>query len=133
MKPKIHGTDQSREYYFDEGCHILEIANTPDTPEISIARARVEPGVTTRWHRLKNITERYVICGGRGRVEVGNLPPREVGPHDVVEIPPLCPQRITNTGSADLVFMAICTPRFDKRAYEDIEDSVEVEKGKREG
>ena len=41
---------------------------------------------------------------------------------DVVLIPPSCPQRITNTGSGDLIFLAICTPRFKQDAYEDIDD-----------
>jgi mannose-6-phosphate isomerase-like protein (cupin superfamily) len=83
----------------------------------------VEPGVTTRWHRLKGIFERYYIMSGKGRVEVRNLPPREVGAGDVVLIPPMCRQRITNIGDDDLVFMAVCTPRFSSDAYEDIEDN----------
>jgi mannose-6-phosphate isomerase-like protein (cupin superfamily) len=59
---------------------------------------------------------------GRGRVEVGSLPPRDVGPGDVVFIPPLCRQRIANVGEGDLVFVAVCTPRFRPEAYEDIDD-----------
>ena len=94
---------------------------TPEDPEASIALARVEPGVTTRWHRLVATTERYVILDGRGRVEVGDLPTREVRAGDVVVIPPLCRQRITNVGSEDLRFLAICTPRFEQRNYEDVE------------
>jgi oxalate decarboxylase/phosphoglucose isomerase-like protein (cupin superfamily) len=38
-----------------------------------------------------------------------------------VYIPPGCPQRIANIGAADLVFLAICTPRFVRDAYEDLE------------
>lgn len=57
-------------------------------------------------------------------MEVGGLLATEVGVGDVVLIPPGCPQRITNTGSADLVFLAICTPRFMPQAYEDIEDEI---------
>jgi len=39
------------------------------------------------WHRPRGITERYVILEGRGRVEVGDLPPEEVEPGAVVLIP----------------------------------------------
>jgi mannose-6-phosphate isomerase-like protein (cupin superfamily) len=39
----------------------------------------------------------------------------------VVLIPAACPQRITNTGAGDLVFLAICTPRFTYEAYEELE------------
>jgi mannose-6-phosphate isomerase-like protein (cupin superfamily) len=69
------------------------------------------------------VTERYIILEGKGRVEVGNLPATNIGPGDVVLIPPGTPQRITNIGDSDLIFLAICTPRFTKDAYEDI-DSI---------
>ena len=105
----------------DERCYILELSNTPEDAEVSIARARVAPGISTRWHRLVSTTERYVILEGSGRVEVGSLPPRDVSAGDVTIIPPLCPQRITNTGQGDLIFLAICTPRFLPENYEDIE------------
>ena len=49
------------EYYFEEGCYITELHNRADDPAVSVARARVPPGVTTRWHTLGGITERYVI------------------------------------------------------------------------
>jgi mannose-6-phosphate isomerase-like protein (cupin superfamily) len=114
------------EYFFEEGCYILELSNSPDDPAVSIARARVEPGVTTRLHRLDGITERYVMTAGRGAVRVGDLPPREIGPGDVVIIPPGCPQQITNTGPADLLFLAVCTPRFRREAYHDIDPRPEA-------
>jgi mannose-6-phosphate isomerase-like protein (cupin superfamily) len=108
------------EFYLAENCFITELSNTPDDPELSIARARVAPGHTTRWHRLLGIAERYYILSGSGRVEVGDLLPQDVKPGDVVIIPATCRQRITNTGSADLIFLAICTPRFSQTAYEDL-------------
>ncbi len=67
--------------------------------------------------------ERYYIVNGRGRVELGKLSPKEVKPGDIVLIPPMCRQRITNIGLEDLVFLAICTPRFSNDAYKDIEDN----------
>jgi mannose-6-phosphate isomerase-like protein (cupin superfamily) len=110
----------SREFYISEGCFISEWSNTPEDPAVSIARARVPPGVTTRWHRLAGIIERYVILEGRGRAYVGELEPKDVGPGDVVLIPAACRQRIVNTGERDLVFLAICTPRFVQDAYEEL-------------
>jgi len=41
-----------------------------------------------------------------------------------VLIPPMCRQRITNIGGEELIFLAICTPRFSNDAYEDIEDRI---------
>jgi mannose-6-phosphate isomerase-like protein (cupin superfamily) len=114
----------SNEFYTPEKCYIIESSNTPDDPDVSVARARVEPGVTTRWHRLSGTSERYYIISGCGRAEVGDLPPQEVNAGDIVLIPPMCRQRITNIGSEDLIFLAICTPRFSNDVYEDIEDNL---------
>jgi len=109
------------EYFFEEGCHVAEWWNSTADPAVSIARARVEPGVTTRWHRLRGVTERYLILEGRGRVEVGDGLPEDVEPGAVVLVPPGVRQRIANTGEADLIFLAVCTPRFTLAGYEDAE------------
>ncbi len=121
MKESIKQIASMNELFIPERCYITEVSNSHDDPEVSIARARVEPGVTTCWHRLVNISERYCIISGTGRVEIGTLPPEEVYPGDIVIIPPMCQQRITNIGLDDLVFLAICTPPFSNDAYEDIE------------
>lgn len=121
MKEKVHLMNPGLEFYTSEMCYINELSNSADDPGVSIARARVQPGVTTRWHCLHGITERYVILEGAGLVEIGNLVPLVVGHGDVVLIPPECRQRIKNIGLNDLVFLAICTPRFRQDAYEDIE------------
>ncbi|WP_428243391.1 cupin domain-containing protein [Gynuella sp.] len=122
-QPSIHHQPASEEYYFHEGCYILELLNSDTQPELSIARATVRPGVTTRWHQLEGITERYVIQQGCGRVEVGELQ-QSVSAGSVVVIPPGCRQRITNTGDEDLVFLALCLPRFVPDAYVDLESST---------
>jgi mannose-6-phosphate isomerase-like protein (cupin superfamily) len=120
VKPGVKRPEGSKEYFTPEQCYILEVSNSPDDEAASIARARVAPGVTTRWHRVRDTAERYVILSGRGRVEVADLAPQEVGPGDVVLIPPSVRQRIANAGKDDLVFLAICTPRFRQEAYEDL-------------
>ena len=122
MKEAIISQDLSKEFYTREKCYITELSNTPEDPDASIARARVKPGITTRWHRLIGTAERYYIVSGSGRVEIGKLPSQEVGAGDIVLIPAMCRQRITNTGADDLIFLAICTPRFSDEVYEDIEE-----------
>ncbi|QVL49970.1 MAG: cupin domain-containing protein [Thiocapsa sp.] len=117
----IHTPREADEFFTDEGCYILETWNRTDDPAVSVARAKVEPGVTTRRHRLAGIAERYLILSGAGRVEVEGIPPQSVGPGDLVYIPADRSQRIANTGEGDLVFLAICTPRFVPEAYLDIE------------
>jgi mannose-6-phosphate isomerase-like protein (cupin superfamily) len=110
---------RGEEYWFEEGCWILELSNSAEDPEASIARARVPPGGTTKWHRVADTTERYVILEGSGRVEVGEHAPQDVAAGDVVIIPRAERQRIANIGEGDLVFLAICTPRFEPRRYEE--------------
>lgn len=123
MSDTLSELREDEERFIDEGCFILELANSAQDPLLSIARARVIPGVTTRWHRLRDTTERYLVLEGCGVVEVGDASPRTVGPGDVVLIPPLAPQRIANTGATDLVFLALCTPRFTPECYEALDDT----------
>jgi mannose-6-phosphate isomerase-like protein (cupin superfamily) len=117
MLPEICHANASKEFPTQENCFILEVSNDAGDPDVSIARARVRPGVATTSHRLNGIVERYIIVRGQGRVEVGTLPPTIVSEGDVVRIPPDVTQRITNIGDEDLVFFCICTPRFDQNAY----------------
>lgn len=121
MKTSIHYAIEATEFFTEEQCFISEISNDHNDENLSIARARVAPGVTTTWHLLKEVEERYLILSGSGLVEVGELDPATVMPGDVVRIPAEVRQRITNTGDIDLVFYALCTPRFRPECYVDLE------------
>lgn len=123
MKTIIQHNQADNEYYFEEGCFINELSNSDADPAVSIAQARVKPGETTRWHKLENTTERYVILSGTGLAEVGQLS-QTVKSGDTVIIAPGDKQRITNTGADDLVFLAICSPRFREGNYIDLEDGI---------
>ena len=59
------------EFHTDERCFITEHLNLPESPEASLALARVAAGVTTRLHAVRGTIERYVILKGTGLVEVG--------------------------------------------------------------
>jgi mannose-6-phosphate isomerase-like protein (cupin superfamily) len=103
----------------EERCYIVETWNHPLDPGVSLARARVLPGVTTARHVLA-VDERYVIESGAGCVEIGGIE-TDVTPGDVVLIPAGTTQRISNRGEEDLVFLCVCTPRFEPAHYEDRE------------
>ena len=122
---KFISYDDVKEELIEEGCYIRELSNLEEDPDVSIAQARVPIGVTTRWHQLHDTCERYVILNGKGLVELreidGQVNAQQVGPGDVVVIPAGTPQRITNTLSEDLIFLAICSPRFEMENYVDIE------------
>lgn len=122
-KATVLACDPGREYFFREGCFILELLNSANHPDLSIARARVAPGVSTLPHLLQHTIERYLIESGQGRVFLGeDLDGIAVSPGDVVVIPASVRQWIRNTGETDLVFHVICTPRFLPENYVDVSD-----------
>lgn len=104
-----------------ERCAVTEWLNDPAKPDISVARCRVEPGVTTELHVLEGAQELYVILSGDGWVDDGRNGVQAVMAGDVVVIAPNQPQRIENTGVEDMVFLAICTPRFTPQRYQSLE------------
>ena len=116
----IEKLENKKEYYTAERCYITELHNNGDS---SIARARVKPGVTTGLHSLRKMFEQYVILEGEGEVEIGGSPATKVSPFDVVNIAADIPQRITNTGETDLIFLCICTPGFKPEAYKNLENN----------
>ena len=109
------------EYFSAERCYVTELYNNPLDSTVSVARIRVEPGVSTCWHRLTGISERYLLLSGQGLLELGEHPPRLLLEGDHALIEPDQAQRITNTGDSDLEFLVICTPRFQLAAYQDLE------------
>ncbi|QBQ55262.1 cupin domain-containing protein [Nitrosococcus wardiae] len=122
MRPEVKKSNLSTEFKTEERCYIAETANDSGDEYVSISRARVEPGVTTAWHKLKGITERYIIISGQGRVEISDLAPTDAIEGDVVRIPADTTQRITNTGQIDLIFYAVCSPPFQTSCYVSLEE-----------
>jgi mannose-6-phosphate isomerase-like protein (cupin superfamily) len=122
MKAKVIQLNTAKEFLTDEGCYILESWNQESDKAVSIARARVSPGVTTQLHRLQGVIERYLIIQGKGKVSVGETLFQNVEPADVIIIPSGVPQQIANTGISDLIFYCICTPRFTPECYEEEEE-----------
>ncbi len=121
MNPPLLKAPLSRsEIWTSERCYILERFNDPALPEVSLARCRVEAGVTTQLHSL-SVAEIYVITEGRGCMEVNGEAGFEVKAGDSVSIAAGKSQRITNIGSHDLVFECVCMPRFYPECYQSLE------------
>ncbi len=118
MQAKIVKANSLKETLTNEKCSIAENYRSNS---VTIAQARVKPGQTTVSHHLKGVEEIYLILKGKGKVFVGDLRPAEVEIGDVVVIPPMVSQKITNTGKTDLVFSCICTPCFTAECYVDEE------------
>jgi mannose-6-phosphate isomerase-like protein (cupin superfamily) len=86
-----------------------------------VHRPHAEPGVTTVLHFVRGTDEVYYILSGQGEVEIGGKVIGTIRPGDLLHIPADTPQRITNTGGEDLVFLAICAPRFEGERYEEVD------------
>lgn len=118
MLPKLIKASSLKEVLTPEGCFLYEnCGKSIGDNKVSIARARVEPGITTKAHRLEGIQEIYLIVKGKGIVDIEGLEPTEVEKGDVVIIPPEKSQRIRNTGKSNLIFYCICTPSFSQDKY----------------
>jgi mannose-6-phosphate isomerase-like protein (cupin superfamily) len=118
LQPKIVKANIPYEYLTPERCYIAENFSDKD---VSIARATVKPGITTKAHHLKKIQEIYIITAGEGKVTFSGLEPTNVSAGDVIVIPAGASQKISNTGQIDLVFYCVCTPRFTEDCYFDDE------------
>jgi len=57
MESKILRSNTVTEFVMPEGCYISEIWNSPEDENVSIARARVEPGVASALHYLEGVDE----------------------------------------------------------------------------
>lgn len=121
MQPKIFSPNIANEFFTEERCHILEIVNTAEIPDFSLAQARVESGITTAWHSVVETDELYYLLEGEGEMEIGTDFKRKLKKGEAVLIPKNQRQRITNTGSTDLVFLCVCAPRFEVENYKDEE------------
>ncbi len=84
----------------------------------SVAHAIVPPGEATLPHILKTSTELYYILQGSGEMHVGT---RSATVHhgQIILIPRGRTQSIRNTGSGDLIFLCIVTPKW-QAADEDL-------------
>lgn len=122
MKPGFYvGANGAAEFWTDERCYITELHNCDESPEASLAVARVAPGVMTQLHSLTGVIERYIVRKGEGIVEVDGVK-QALRPGDQAVIPAGAAQRIENTGAGDLEFYCLCTPRFRPQSYVNLED-----------
>lgn len=85
----------------------------------SLAHATLGAGRTSHVHRLE-ASEVYCVLSGRGRLHV-DAESSEVGPGDVVYIPPGSAQWLENLGDEDLKFLCIVEPAW-RPDLETVED-----------
>lgn len=120
MNNQIYKEIAEKEYFSAEGCFINELFNEAKNIGTSIAKATVEPGITTENHLLKETEEWYYILEGRGEMYLNGMMIGEVSKGEIIHIPENTPQCIKNTGTENLVFLCFCVPAFKLEVYEKI-------------
>jgi len=121
---KLISKNAQPEFDTRERCSIVEILNDAENPDISIARCRVKPGIITELHSLRNTKETYIIEAGQGMMDDGEIEPMAVKAGDKIMISSGQPQRIRNVGECDLIFLAVCNPRFEPDCYVPLEGDL---------
>jgi mannose-6-phosphate isomerase-like protein (cupin superfamily) len=109
-----------KEFWTPERCYITELVNSEKCPDVSLAIARIEPGVSTQLHSLSGIEEVYVICSGSGIIEIDGIE-QQLAVGDQAIVPASAAQRIANIGTEDLICYCLCRPRFVPGCYVDLE------------
>ena len=94
-------------------CELLHPDKTPGAEHLdcSIAHAIVPPAESTLPHRLFASTECYYILKGEGIMHIDEET-APVQPGQVILIPPGSVQFIQNTGTGDLVFLCVVSPKW---------------------
>ena len=101
------------EFTAGDNCRLRELLNAKTDDRAfgySLAHATVKPGLRTKPHSLKT-SEVYYILEGKGRMYVGGEA-ADIGPGDVIDIPPHAVQCIECVGTTDLVFLCIVDPAW---------------------
>ncbi len=95
---------------------LLQQGDVPDVG-LSVTWVEVAPGARQRPH--SHAPEQvYVVVKGRGTMHVG-AETQEVGPGDLIYIPPNVTHGIENATNETLVYFSAATPAFDLKALYD--------------
>ncbi|NNC36364.1 MAG: cupin domain-containing protein [Hyphomonadaceae bacterium] len=108
------------EFWMSERIYVTELMNSPEEPNLSLAKFRVLEGVTTQLHSI-GVQEWYVIESGTVLMNIDG-DTFDVKSGDCFKIEPHQPQQIKNTGIGDLVFQSMCIPRWTPDTYKNLED-----------
>ncbi|MFW5714081.1 MAG: cupin domain-containing protein [Brevefilum sp.] len=91
----------------------------------SLARVTIAPGKCSLPHYHKGSEESYLILSGTADLEVDSHK-FNLSPGEAVLIEPFEVHQISNPGSEDLVFLAVCVPAWRPDDSFEVEDNSAV-------
>lgn len=96
-----------------EGTQIRQIFSPIETNNAirySIAHCTINPGNSSKSHKLKT-SEMYYIVQGNGIMHVGEEQ-KQIKQHEAIFVPPMTKQFLENNGDVDLVVLCIVDPAW---------------------
>ena len=121
----IHDIKSADYFTSRDGCRLCELLHPKNDPtltmDMSLCHCILEPGEATAPHSLKEQTEVYYILSGEGQMHIGEEA-AAISSGQTTSVPPGAMQWIANSGTDELLFLAICQPQW-KEAEEVIVDS----------
>lgn len=111
----IRQLDQCDLFTAGDGTLLRELLHPDKQPidcRYSLAHAILPPRSSSTLHALAT-SEVYYIMDGHGTMEIDGER-RDVGPGDCIVIPPKALQRLHNASDADIVFLCIVDPAWQK-------------------
>lgn len=107
---------QTAEYFTSrDGCRLTELLHPKNDPDLSmdmsLCHCILAPGEATVPHHLEHQTEVYYILAGVGKMHIGDKEAK-ISSGQTIPVPPGAVQWIANTGTDELIFLAICQPQW---------------------
>jgi mannose-6-phosphate isomerase-like protein (cupin superfamily) len=118
----IRKLDELEEIVALDDTRVRELLNPNHSDEnlvsdYSLAHASLAQGRSSLPHRFKEASEVYYILRGRGIMHIDSET-AEVGPGEMIYIPPMSVQYIENVGEGSLNFLCIVYPAWKPDAEE---------------
>ncbi|MEN8257132.1 MAG: cupin domain-containing protein [Thermodesulfobacteriota bacterium] len=113
MVNKISRYGSIKEYITKDGSEIREMIHPQhqDNKKISVAEARIKPGMKTEPHYHKKSEEVYVVMAGKGLLRIEDKR-YEIEKGVSIVIMPGQVHGLENTNNEDLVVMCCCAPAY---------------------
>ena len=114
-RPSSKGPDE----YFTGSVRIDPLIEAPDPARVRASSVTFEPGARTAWH-THPLGQTLIVTAGRGWVQEWGGPKKEIGPGDVVWIPPGVKHWHGATSTTQMTHIAI-QEAFEGKAVEWLE------------
>lgn len=110
---KVMNAREIQSFVGADGAIVRELASPNNSPltSHSLAEIRHPPGTASVEHYHIEAEEVYYVLEGQGAIRIDGHP-RDIGPGDVISIPPGRRHKVWPRGEQDLVMLVTCVPAY---------------------